>query len=485
MLSCSTRLPFRRSLLSTGYVTLATALRRPVGRFSLLLAAGAGSAGAAQAQQVPGPWLARSAETRSAVLQRLATDAAGSVYLAGRFTGQIRFGSTRLVSQGRSDAFVAKLTAGGQWAWAVAAGGPENDGATDLALDAQGNLLVAGSFADRVAFGFREAVSRGGQDVFVAALTPQGEWRGVLTAGGPEQDEALTLAVGPQNTVIVGGRFQGEAAFGNHQLRAAAGNDGFVARLDQNGTWDWATPVGSTEQGAVRRVAVDRQGDVLATGYVGGSGRFGTHPLVSQGTHNAFVAKLSGGGTWQWATGAGSASTTYGNALALDEQNRVYVTGSYSGQTTFGPHQLSSHGGDDTYVARLSATGQWQWVTSVQGPALESGRDLALSALGTLYVVGSSSRAAACAGPALANQGGLDVFLGSLSTAGEWLGAQTVGTRGPDEGTALALTPGGELLVGGSCSLAAPAAELPPQLVVGRFRMPDAFPATVQHGARP
>lgn len=466
------------SLLPERIRTANRASGRQLSAAGLVLAA-VGSAGAAQAQaqQTPWQWLAQSAETRSAVLQRLTTDATGSVYMAGRFTGQIRFGATRLVSQGRSDTFVAKLTAGGQWAWAVAAGGPENDGATDLALDNDGNLLVAGSFGGQAAFGGREVTSNGGQDVFVAALTPQGEWRGVLTAGGPGQDEALALTVDKQHNVLLGGRFQGDAAFGSHRLYATAGNDGFVARLGEGGSWSWAAQLGATEQGAVRRMVVDRQGAIVVTGYVGGTGQFGTHPLVSQGTHNAFVAKLSGAGAWQWATGGRSESTTYGNALALDEQDRIYVTGSYSGSTAFGPHQVTSHGGDDTYVARLSAAGEWQWVTSVQGPALEAGRDLALSALGTLYVVGSSSPAATCPGTALAGKGGLDVFLARLTTEGRWLNIQALGSQGADEGTALVLAPNGEALVGGTFSLPEPASEVAPQVFVGRFR----FPATIPH----
>jgi hypothetical protein len=446
--------------------------RRPGGAW-LTLAALLGSAGAAQAQQAPWQWLAQSAETRSAVLQRLTTDAAGSVYLAGRFTGQIRLGNTRLVSQGRSDAFVAKLTAGGQWAWAVAAGGPESDEATDLALDAQGNVLVAGAFGGRATFGPQQATSRGGRDVFVAALTPQGEWQGVVTAGGAGQDEAYCLSAGPHNTVVLGGRFQGEATFGAHRLQAAAGDDGFVAHLDPTGTWSWAAQLGASEQGAVRRVTLDGQGNVVATGYVGGTGQFGAHPLVSLGTHNAFVAKLSGTGRWQWVSGGLSESTTYGNALALDAQNRIYVTGSYSGQTTFGPHRLTSHGGDDTYVAQLSAAGQWQWVTSLQGPAYETGRDLALSARGTLHVVGSSSPAAAYGAATLAGPGGLDVFVARLTTEGRWLSAQALGSPGTDEGAALALAPTGEALVGGTLSQPGPASAVAPQVFVGRLRFPE------------
>jgi hypothetical protein len=484
MLSRTSRLSGIHSFLQV-HAAMRKASCRPAGRGWLLLAALAGAVSTSRAQQVPGPWLAQSAETRSTVLQRLITDRTGSMYVAGRFTGQIRFGGTRLVSKGRTDAFIAKLTTSGHWAWAVAVGGSGSDSAHDIALDGQGNLLVAGSFSEQVTVGSRELISQGGQDVFVAAFTSEGEWRGMVTAGGVAQDEAVALAVGPQNTVVIAGRFQGEAVFGSHRLRAAAGNDGFIAHLDQNGNWSWAAQVGATEQGCVQRVAVDQQGSILATGYVGGTGQFGAHSLVSNGTHNAFVAKLSGEGTWQWAAGIAGASTTYGHALALDGQNRVYVTGSFSGEATFGPYQLSSVGGDDLYVARLSTAGQWEWVTSLPGPALETGRDLVLSSGGGVYVVGSCSRAAAWLNSTLPNQGGPDIFMGNLTTEGEWLGAQTVGAQGPDEATAVALSPAGELLVGGTFSFSEPGSGIGPQLVVGRFRLPDAYPPTVQHAPRP
>ncbi len=453
-------------------------LRHKLRMGGLTLLAIAASASFVQAQQLTWQWQAQSAETRSAVLQRMTTDAAGSMYVTGRFTGQLRLGTTRLVSRGRSDLFVAKLSAGGQWAWAVAAGGTETDQATDVALDATGNLLVTGSFGGTATFGNQEVVSHGGQDIFVAALTPQGQWRGVLTAGGPDQDEAFALTVDRENNVLLGGRFQGDAVFGNHQLHAAkGGSDAFVVRLGPNGKWAWAKQAGATGQGAIKRIAVDKQGDVIVTGYVGGTGQFGTNPLISQGTHNAFVAKLSRAGNWQWASGGLSESTTYGNALAVDEQNRIFVTGSYSGQTTFGRHQLTSQGGDDAYVARLSPAGEWDWVSSVQGSALEIGYDLAINASGILHMVGSSSpMTSGLLGP-LPNQGGLDIFMARLTNEGQWLNMEALGSSGRDEGTALALAPNGGVLLGGTFSFSE---SIVPQVFVGRLDFPAAYPKRLQ-----
>lgn len=453
-------------------------LRRKLRMGWLTVLAMGASGSLVQAQQPTWQWQAQSAETRSAVLQRMTTDATGSVYVTGRFTGQLRLGTTRLVSRGRSDLFVAKLSAGGQWTWAVAAGSAETDQATDLALDATGNLLVTGSFEGKATFGNQEVVSHGGQDVFVAALTPQGKWQGVLTAGGPNQDEAFALTIDRDNNVLLGGRFQGDAVFGDHQLHAAAGgSDAFVVRLGPNGKWAWAKQVGATEQGAIRRIAVDKQGDIIVTGYVGGTGQFGAHPLTSQGTHNAFVAKLSNAGNWQWASGGFSESTTYSNALVVDEQNRIFVTGSYSGQATFGRHQLASQGGDDAYVARLSPAGAWDWVSNVQGSALETGYDLAINAAGVLHMVGTSSpMTGGLLGP-LPNQGGLDIFLARLTDEGQWLNMEALGSSGRDEGSALALAPNGAVLVGGTFGFSE---SIVPQVFVGRFGFPAACTKRLQ-----
>ncbi|RZK45897.1 MAG: hypothetical protein EOO59_20190, partial [Hymenobacter sp.] len=76
------------------------------------------------------------------------TDASGNVYVTGRFSGTIAFGSTPLTSAGHYDLFLAKfLPATRTWAWAVRLGGTWAD--EGAALVVQGSTIyVAGSLTN-------------------------------------------------------------------------------------------------------------------------------------------------------------------------------------------------------------------------------------------------------------------------------------------------------------------------------------------------
>src|SRR5829696_10005829 len=73
-------------------------------------------------------------------------DAAGSVYVAGKFEGTNQLGTNTLVSAGGSDVFVAKLNAAGDLQWAFATGGTNDDRATRLLVSSNGTLFLCGQF---------------------------------------------------------------------------------------------------------------------------------------------------------------------------------------------------------------------------------------------------------------------------------------------------------------------------------------------------
>ncbi|WP_167857003.1 SBBP repeat-containing protein [Hymenobacter aquaticus] len=440
---------FCRAVAASG-----TAARLRPALIGLLLGAGP----AAQAQQPAWTWRLHTAESSPASVQQVAQDAAGNSYVTGWFTRQLQLGSHTLQSAGGTDIFIAKISADGQWQWAVAAGGTSSDAGQGIAVAADGSITVAGSFAATAQFGPLTAQSNGGDDVFVGVLSASGEWRTLTTAGGPEQDQATALALDARQQAVVAGRFRGSAAFGATTLSSQADSEAFLAKLSPQGGWQWARQSVGQEQTVISSLGLDAAGSVYAAGYFAGTTRFGHAALTTSGTHDAFVAKASGDGRWQWATAAGGPSTDYAQAIAVSPQGNVFVTGSFSGQASFGSLQLSSRGGDDAYVARLSAQGGWQWVQTLQGPALEEGRAICIGPGESLYVAGRFS-AAARYGPtgAPACQAGTDGFVARLTSEGQWL--DFLGTGGPGADAVRSLTLGlrGQVLVGGVAETAAEA----------------------------
>ncbi|GAG36948.1 unnamed protein product, partial [marine sediment metagenome] len=96
----------------------------------------------------------------------VAIDARGNVYVAG---------STRSFGTGASDVFLLKYTPEGEILWKKTWGESEDDGAVGLALDARGNMYVAGSTV---------SVGTGTEDAFLLKYTPEGELLWERTWGG-------------------------------------------------------------------------------------------------------------------------------------------------------------------------------------------------------------------------------------------------------------------------------------------------------------
>lgn len=399
-------------------------------------------------------WAVQATGSSVSQVKNVAVDASGNTYLVGFFSQDIRFGATALTSQGASDLFVAKLSPQGNWEWAVAAGGAGSDRATGVALDATGHVFIAGSFSKEVSLAGKALRSQGETDVFVAQISTAGKWQWATSAGGPGQDLASALTATGTGELVVAGYFVETAAFGTRQVVSNGSIDAFVAQLSRTGGWNWATAAGGSSNDDAWALAATATGEVYVTGYFSDTVTFGATTLTGRGADDAFVGKLSRGGQWQWATAGTSTGTVYGRALVADPAGGVFVTGSFSGKATFDKMVLSANN-DDGFVGRLDGAGQWQWATSLSSPELESVVGIALDKMGKLYVAGTFSRQVRGGAFELTSRGLTDAFVGYLSTTGDWLGLTGGGGADNDDAQAMALAPGGEVYISGGFGTAA------------------------------
>ena len=378
-------------------------------------------------------------------------DAQGNVYVCGQFTGTATFGSTTLTSRSSStDIFVAKLTPTGQWAWAVAAGGSQGDGVADIALDNAGSVYLTGGVQYDATFGTIAPVlpALSAQEVFVAKLSPAGQWQWVSTGGGPYSDLSSAIAVDAAgNSYIAGSLHSIQATFGSLSLSGINNNglDVFVAKLNPAGQWQWVrTTTNQTGRAAISEVCgvvPTASGDVyVAGGFTSSTLTLGATTLTNAAqpgtnTRDVFVARLGGAtGQWQWATRVGGTAADYAYGLGQDAAGNLYLGGELQspavafGGTTLGVATSSGFAG---YVAKLSAAGQWQWATQ-SGQASSTGgnvfgRALAVAADGSSYLAGAFANRPTFGATTLSSNGGNDVYAAKLSPAGQWEWAVAAG----------------------------------------------------------
>lgn len=291
-------------------------------------------------------------------------------------------------------------------------GGPTGVGSGDpmagVAVDAQGNIAMAGMFAGTFGFGGPPIDTALGvepgdlQSTFVVSLDANGEHRwtkelvdpdlqttaaalcvtpggdvlvggtrlGMLSVGtgylarfdsrgalrddmrfeGPGTSAVLGIAAGPQGEVVVTGQYQGHVTFADRMLPLAANRKSFVIALSPEGKVRWIQTIGDerTIQSSVSSVAVDDSGALILGGtYIGKIADLPVHPVES-----AFVTELRPDGEIEHIEGL--SPTENDDSLppfvgAAGQERRV--AGTFQGTLTTGGEKLVNRGLSDFFVS--------------------------------------------------------------------------------------------------------------------------------------
>ncbi len=402
----------------------------------------------------------------------LYVDNKGNVYITGRFFNTIALApGYQLTSNGSSDIFLAKYDTAGNLLWAFNIGGAGSDEGFSVAVDAQGNVYLTGKFAGTVDFSPTSAAytltSKGGADVFLAKYDASANLLWAFNIGGnSSNDWGRSIAIDAQGNVYLTGVFEGTADFDpsitTYNLTSNGWQDVFVAKYSPAGNLLWAFNVGGTEWDEGCALAVDTQGNVYVTGWFWGSADFDPSPttynLTSNGNWDMFLAKYDALGNLLWAFNVGGAGwNDKGNALAVDTQGNVYVTGWFWGSADFDPspttYNLISKS-KDIFLAKYDFSGKLIWALSVGGGNEDEGLALFTDLQGNVYMTGTFMGTVDF-DPSpfirrLTSNGGKDLFLAKYDPWGNLLWAYNIGERNNDQGVALFVDPKGSLYLAGN-----------------------------------
>ncbi|MEZ4939683.1 MAG: SBBP repeat-containing protein [Saprospiraceae bacterium] len=416
----------------------------------------------------------------------LAVDGSGNVHVTGSFRGtDVDFdpgaGTAELsAGAGNSDAFALRLSAAGNYDWAVNWGQYNNTAPTPtlmecraIARDASGNVYATGSFQGLyVDFdpgaGTAYLTSAGGSDIFIAKYDASGNYVWAKRIGGTSTDIGYGLAVDAGGNVHVTGQFSGsnidfDPGAGTALLSSSA-VDLFVAKYDASGNYVWAKRIGGTSTDIGYGLAVDGSGNIYVTGIFLGSNvdfdpGIGTAPLSSAGGADIFIAKYDASGGYLWANRVGSTGADNGYGLAVDGSGNVHVTGGFRGMNVdFDPSastaNLSSAGNNDIFIAKYDASGNYMWANRVGSTSDDIGYGIAVDGSGNVHVTGyfQATNVDFDPGPNtenLSSAGSADIFIAKYDASGNYVWAKRVGNTSGDQGLGLALDGSGNVHVTG------------------------------------
>lgn len=146
-------------------------------------------------------------------------DGAGNLYVDGTFTGTLNFGSGPLTAQ-NYDLCVAKLGPTGIVIWGKKFGAGGNESATQLVVDAAGNVDVIGNYDAAFNFGLGNLTFVGPSDMFRARLDSNGVVQSSKGWGSGSPIYAQSAIHDSEGHLVIAGSFGGSVDFGNGTITA-------------------------------------------------------------------------------------------------------------------------------------------------------------------------------------------------------------------------------------------------------------------------
>ncbi|MFO0591112.1 MAG: hypothetical protein U0441_26440 [Polyangiaceae bacterium] len=173
----------------------------------------------------------------------------------------------------------------------------------------------------------------------------------------------------------------------------------------------------------VAAVAVTSDGGAILAGEFGGAATIGPQTLTSAGGQDAFVVRLSAGGGVAWAKRFGANYDDRVKAVAPLADGGAVIVGTFDGVVDFGGKTLTSIGGPDAFIVRLDASGALVLALQIENA---DARGVAIAEGGDLLVAGDFSAATKIVGVPVTPDGADDLFVVRLSEQGTFVALRHV-----------------------------------------------------------
>ena len=343
------------------------------------------------------------------------------VVIAGSFRGHILMGGSDYPASNAHDAFVMSLDTSGQYIWTSTFGGYSEETLNAMALSADGQIVVTGNFSARITIGSQVLQTHGSSDdVFVVDINVDGTISWAKSYGGVGVDIGTSVAVNASGDVFIAGYFgtaytQPEPASYSIsfdiQTASVAGRrfDGYVAKLSSSGTVSWVKTLGGNGSNSVKELLIAPNDDlfvlsqVSSTSSIAGQSMLSVSGLVVTPFVGDVISKVDTDGNFLWNFPSHPAV----NRIITNTSSDIFALGLVNCFTSDctklgvdvapqsvtyrmdlpGLTQASGHHSENNFVFKINSSGAIQWTRMYNGITHAQGT---ISSVGNLVLFGAT-----------------------------------------------------------------------------------------------
>ncbi len=263
--------------------------------------------------------------------------------------------------------------------------------------------------------------------------------------GNASSEYVSDMVVDNDGNIYVTGTFSGSISIDGHSLVSAGSTDFYVMKMSPSGSVVWLKAGGSSAVEQGNAIAVDANANVYVVGVSNDNTSFDGNAFPSRGSKDGFLLKLDSDGNYVYVRTLGSFQDDNAIDVAVDGANNVIVTGYFSFALQIGPLAFyqEARGGDDSFLVKFDGSGDVVWSMTNASTSYDYGRRVACDASNNVYVAGEFKGAMSQSGYGPMSANDRDVYLAKYTSTGTYLWSKTVGAVGNDSVRAMAVTPEG------------------------------------------
>ena len=249
-------------------------------------------------------------------------DKYGNTYIIGFFSNSLTFDNIQLLS-GSADFYIAKYDLNGKVLWAKQLG----DYGYFIKVDQEGNCYISGSFKYPLIIGSTtiNGINDGNGNILLAKLDSNGELKWVKTGKGSNSPDIKISATGE---LFICSAFQNYLKWGNDSIPTIGGIDGYIAKLNSNGDFEWFTHIGSSLYDYIYDFAIDSMNNLYIIGKLGNNVYCGDTLITGLIGYPFNVAKFDDMGKLAWITSFSADTSEYHtNKIIVDYSGNLYTFG--------------------------------------------------------------------------------------------------------------------------------------------------------------
>jgi hypothetical protein len=420
-------------------------------------------------------WLLQAGGPEDDIGNDVAFDREQNIYVAGSFTDSATFpsvhGPSKTVTGTGQTIFLAKYQPSGTLVWVQTGTTPEigepNEGLGVAVEPVSGTVFVTGLSQAPTTFSSSDGTEHTVPGpftwhMFLVKYDSDGNFQWGQSNEASPNTVPYRVAVDEDNNAYVIGWLEGTTIFhsnNGHDLTVAGlsqpvqtppdfPDDAFIVKYDAEGNAKWVNLIGGYK-GIGTAIAVSRDGQISATGFIGNLGggtpsqvetiatsqpggpniNLGSGQLTTPYNKDVFVATYNSAGVLLNARRIGGVQDDGGSGIAYDRKGNLYVAGTFQGTMNVEGHTLTGEQPFNLFALKFrersredqrkpSAAGELAWVKKADGPGQEGlvgNAGMGVTPRGTVLVTGVYRDAAVFDNITLHSAGAEDIFLGQLN----------------------------------------------------------------------